>query len=60
MTALLLESVLDELVEQAGLPRPRRPDHQEFEQVIVRVVHSPLKYAADSERESMSTGGDTK
>jgi hypothetical protein len=39
VTALLLESVLNELVEEAGLPRTRRPDHQELEQVVVRVVH---------------------
>jgi hypothetical protein len=39
VTALLLEPVLNELVEQAGLPRTRRPDHQELEQVVVRVVH---------------------
>jgi hypothetical protein len=40
VTALLLEPVLNELVEEAGLPRARRPDHQELEQVVVRVVHS--------------------
>ncbi len=40
VTALLLEPVLNELVEEAGLPRTRRPDHQELEQVVVRVVHS--------------------
>ncbi len=39
VTALLLESVLNELVEQAGLPRTRRTDHQELEQVVVRIVH---------------------
>ncbi len=46
VTALLLEPVLNELVKQAGLPRTRRPDHQELEQVVVRVVHSlfSLKY----------------
>jgi hypothetical protein len=46
VTALLLEPVLNELVEEAGLPRTRRPDHQELEQVVVRVVHffHSLKY----------------
>ncbi len=39
VTALLLEPVLNELVEEAGLPRTRRPDHQELEQVVVGVVH---------------------
>ena len=40
VTAVVLEPVLNELVEEAGLPRPRRPDHQELEQVVVRLVHS--------------------
>ena len=39
MTALLLELALNELVEDAGLAGPGRPDHQELEEVVVGVRH---------------------
>ena len=43
MTAVLLECVLDELVEQAGLPGAGGADDQELEQVVVRFIHT-LQY----------------
>jgi hypothetical protein len=44
MTALLLKSVLNELMEQAGLPGSCRANHQKFKQIIIWIIHSTLKY----------------